>query len=224
VDGYGPIHQRIRRVPQAFERVSETLNRLQMLQRETPFYLRSTCVVQPLNISNLVQISEFGQDIGLPITFSPVCISDTMVRDTFSKNSLRLGNDYQKKLKTLFDHQLQPNLMPSNVPFWREYFKIVGGQKRRLPCFLVHHYAGLDSDGTLYMCGADSSLVYGNARDEPPEKIWYSDRAKELRKRAEKYFCPKCTICCDTAFSFRHEFFYYAGFLLKEKSRKLLWK
>jgi MoaA/NifB/PqqE/SkfB family radical SAM enzyme len=82
----------------------------------------------------------------------------------------------------------------------------------------------MDSDGTLHMCAADSSLVYGNARDEPPDKIWYSQKAREIRKRVEKYFCPKCTICCDTAFSFTHEFFYYAGFLLKEKSRKLLWR
>jgi len=61
-------------------------------------------------------------------------------------------------------------------------------------------------------------------RDEPPDKIWYSEKAKELRKRVKKHFCPGCTICCDLAFSFTHEFFYYARFLLKEKTRKLLGK
>lgn len=224
LDGYGATHQKIRGVPQAFERVSETINRLQMLQRKTPFYLCSACVVQPLNVNNLVQLAEFGQEIGLPITFAPVCTADPMVKDTASKKSLRLSNDYQEKLRTIFGHQLQPNLMLSNVPFWQEYFSIVSGKKRKLPCFLCRYYVSMDIDGTMCMCPVDSSLVYGNARDELPDRIWYSDRADELRKRVEKYFCSRCTICCDTAFSFNHEFFCFAGFLIREKSRQLFRK
>jgi len=224
LDGYGATHQRIRRVPQAFERTSETIKRLKKLQHETPFYLSSTCVVQPLNIGNLAQVSVFGQEQELPITFSPVCLSDFLVKDTASKTALTFSDKHLSELKMLFEHKLQPNLMPSNVPFWREYFSIIGGERRKLPCFMLYHYASMGSDGTLRMCAADNSLVYGNALDEPADKIWYSQKARELRKRVEKYFCPKCTICCNTPFSFTHEFFYYAGFLLKEKSRKLLWK
>jgi len=224
LDGYGDTHQKIRRFPQAFERATETIKRLKQIQRKTPFYLCSTCVVQPLNVDNLVQLSEFGQELGLPIIFGPVCVSDLFVEDASQRNSLRLTGDQLKKLKILFDHQLQPVLMPSNVPFWREYFKIVSGEKRRLPCFLTHQYARVDSDGSLYTCAADSSLDLGNVRDEPPDKIWYSERAREMRKRIRKVFCPRCTICCDMAFSFSHEFFYYARFLLKEKTRKLLGK
>lgn len=225
LDGHGVTCQRIRRVPQAFERVTETITRLKGLQRKTPFYLCSTCVVQPLNVNNLVQLSEFGQELGLPIIFSPVCVSNIFVKNTASDTSLtslRLSDDQLKELKIVFNHQLQPNLMPSNVHFWREYFNIIDGEKRRLPCYLLHHFAGVDSDGTLYVCAADSSLVYGNLREAPPDKLWYSDGAREMRKRVEKYFCPRCIICCDIAFSLSQEFFYYAKSLLKEKSRKLL--
>lgn len=224
LDGCGATHEKIRGIPQAFEKVSETIDRLKRLQHQTPFYLSSACVVQPLNINNLVELSDFGEELGLPITFAPVCVSDVLLRDAATKDSLKFTDDQVKQLKTSFDRKQEKNLQPSNVPFWREYFSIINGKKRRLPCFLVHHFAGVDSDGTLYMCAADSSLVYGNVRDESPDKIWYSVRAKEVRKRAEKYFCPSCTVCCNTAFSFSHEFFYYAGFLLKEKTRKLFEK
>jgi MoaA/NifB/PqqE/SkfB family radical SAM enzyme len=222
LDGYGATHERIRRSPQAFERVSETLKRLKRLQLEKPFYLCSTCAVQPLNVDNLVQLSAFGQELGLPITFVPIRVSAFYVDDASQRDSLRLTDDQLKKLKILFDHELQPNLTPSNVLFWREYFSMIGGGKRRLPCYLLYYFAEVDSDGTLRTCVQVNSLIYGNVREEPPDKIWYSEKAREIRKRAQKVLCPKCTVCCDMDSSFTEEFFYYASFLLKEKTKKLL--
>jgi MoaA/NifB/PqqE/SkfB family radical SAM enzyme len=71
LDGYGEIHEEIRRVPQAFERVSETLNRLKEMRDRMPFYLCSTSVVQPVNIGNIPGLIEYAQTINLPIAFSP---------------------------------------------------------------------------------------------------------------------------------------------------------
>ena len=222
LDGYGNIHDKIRRVPQAFERATETIRRLQSLQQNTPLHLCATCVVQPLNADNLVQLAEFGQELGLPISFIPVWVSDSYVEDIANEAPLRFTHQELAKLKILLDQQMQPNLPLSNAISWQEYFKIVSGEKRRLPCFLTHHNAVVDSDGSLYMCAADSSSVYGNALDEPADKIWYSERAKEIRERVEKYSCPKCTVCCNTAFSLREEFFYAARFLLKQKVKSYL--
>jgi MoaA/NifB/PqqE/SkfB family radical SAM enzyme len=221
IDGYGDTHEKIRRVSRAFERVSETIKRLKELQRETPFYLCSNCVVQPLNITGLVQQSDFGREIGLPITFVPIWVCDLFVEGATAQNALRLTENELKELRILFEGQMESRLLPSNLPFWREYFEIVDGEKRRLPCHLRYLGANLDSDGTLYMCPADSALVYGSVLDTPADELWYSDRAKEIRERAKKYFCPKCTICCDLAFCLGQEFFYYAGFLLQEKSKGL---
>ena len=224
LDGHGETHEKIRRVPRAFERVSETIERLKALQCEKPFYLGSVCVVQPLNVSNLVHVSDYCQELGLPITFVPVWGGDLFVKDAASQRALRLTEEHLRELKSVFDHQIQERLMPANLPFWREYFSIVSGEKRRLPCFLLHHYVRLDSDGMLCSCYADSSLVYGSLVDTPPDELWYSDKARELRRRVEKYLCPSCTIYCDLAFCFSQEFFYYAKFLIKEKSRRLLGK
>jgi MoaA/NifB/PqqE/SkfB family radical SAM enzyme len=225
LDGYGDTHEAIRRVPQAFDKVSETIRRLKEVQRETPFYLSSTCVVQHLNVRDLPQISEFGQELGLPVIFSPVCNSDAFIDSNDSWEQLRLTNDQLKEIKTLFEGPLESRLMPSNLPFWREYFHIMqGDQERKLPCYLRYFCANVDSDGTLRMCSADSSLVYGSALDTPPDELWYSEDAKELRKRADNFYCPRCTICCDLAFCFSHEFFYYSRFLLKEKTKKLIRK
>ena len=220
-DGYGNTFQIIRRVPRAFERVSETIERLKELQRETPFYLGLVCVVQPLNIGSLVQLSDFAQELELPITFVPVYVGEHFIREPREQEALRFTEEQLKRLKLIFEQQIQSRLTPGNVPFWREYFDIVGGGKREMPCFLCYHYARLNSDGTLCSCYIDNSLIYGSVLDTPPDRLWFSNGARETRKLIERNFCPKCTIHCDMAYCFSQEFFYYAGFLIKEKGRKL---
>jgi len=222
IDGCHGLHEKIRRVPQAFERVADTARRLKALQAETPFYFHSVCVVQPLNRSGLVELAEFGSELGLPITFVPVWVGDSFVPDSDSQAALRFTGEQLAELRAVFAGQLEARLTPSNIPLWREYFRIMSGRRRRVPCILRRHYAGLDGDGSLCICNADSSLVYGSALDTPPDKLWYSDEAKALRDRAEREFCPTCTVCCDLAYTFSQEFFYYAAFLAKEQGGKLL--
>jgi len=224
IDGCGEVQERIRRVPQAFDRVSETLRALKELQKETPFYLSAVCVVQPSNAGNLVELADFGNEMGLPITFVPVQTSQYYVKSTDAQSALGLTGAQLDELKSVFTRQLEPLLMPTNLPFWREYFNIAAGERRRLPCFLSQHYVRLDSDGKLGSCFADSSFIYGSALDTPAERLWFSDDGKRMRRKIESSHCPACTIHCDLAFCFSHEFFYYSRFLLKEKGRRLLRK
>jgi len=69
----------------------------------------------------------------------------------------------------------------------------------------------------LWMCAADNSLVYGSALETPPINSGIPTRLKRYEEGREG-FCPRCAICCDLAFAFKLEFFYYAGFLLREKA------
>jgi MoaA/NifB/PqqE/SkfB family radical SAM enzyme len=221
IDGYGSMHEQVRRVPRAFEKVSETIRRLQELQKERSFYLSATCVVQPLNIDNLTQISAFCEQIALPLTFVPICTTNTHVSDEATRDNLRLTGIQTDKLKSIFSNKLSSNLTLSNLPFWKEYFQIVAGEKRKLPCFMLNHYVQLDSDGSLHTCGADNSLIYGNVKDDSPDVLWFAEKAKAMRRKVEMEYCPSCTIHCNLAFSLTHEFFYYARFFLNEKKRKL---
>ena len=227
VDGYGDVHEKVRRVPWAFERAVETVERLKKLRLETPFYLCITCVVQPLNISSLVQLCEFGQSIGVPVNFVPVDIGTALVGcpagDTAEAASvLRMSGDQLEELEHLVGSRLRPYLKPSNAPFWEQYFKIARGEDRRLPCFLRHSFAGVDSDGSLYMCNRDASMTFGNVLETQPDELWYSRRASDVRRTVEEEFCSHCVSCCDMAFSLRQEFFYYAGYLVRSTGRKIL--
>ncbi len=228
LDGYGDTLESITKVTQAFDRVSETIDRLKNLKRKRPFYLCAVCTVMPFNIGDLARLSEFSREQGLPISFVPMNSGGRMhlnsAVDDATEGSLRLNANHVEELDSLFGREAKIDLPLSNIPFWREYFGIINGDKRKLPCSLRHQHAGIDSDGTVYACVPAMSLTYGNVRDETPDRLWYSDRAMEIRKKIKKHFCPRCVDSSDMAFSLRHEFFYYAGFLLRERAKNLLRK
>jgi len=220
LDGYGAIHEKIRRVPRAFARVNETIQVLKELQISSPFYIYLNCVVQPLNLGSLPQLSEFALELELPIVFNPILLSDFFVDNDHSKQQLMLSHDQLEELENFLANPLH-NLPPTKIAFWQDYFRIIRGGRRRSPCALLYYAVFLDADGTLFICPADKSLIYGNVRDAPADKIWYSTEAEEKRERAKKCFCPTCTTACNISWSFSHEFFHYAGFLMKEKGRRL---
>ena len=222
LDGCGETHERIRRFPHAFDRVVESIKRLKELQREKPFRLCSTCVVQPLNLDGLTAVARLGQELKLPINFIPVWTSNAPLKEHTEEDTLRLTHRHLAQLKPLLEHQLKPHLTLSNTILWQEYYRMTEGRMRRLPCFLAHRNVYIDSDGTMYICSVDDSLVYGNVRQKPPDEIWYSKEARAVREKARKHVCPSCLICCNIALSLREEFFYAAGLLLKEKARKML--
>jgi sulfatase maturation enzyme AslB (radical SAM superfamily) len=221
IDGCGEVHESIRRVPRAFEGVAETIDRLNDLRRRRPFYLCAICVVQPLNMNGLTDLSDFLGARQVPVNFVPIWSQALLADGTSVEDVPEFGPEQLNELETTV-RQLEDRMMHSNRPPWREYFRVSRGVRRRLPCLLLRHFVGLDCDGTLFLCNADSSLVYGSALQEDPDALWFGPEAQRLRRLAEREYCPRCTISCDSAFTFSHEFFYYARFLAEESGRRLL--
>lgn len=211
LDGYGDIHERIRRVPRAFDRVKETLDILKGLQLHSPLSILLNCTVQKLNVSNLPKIAKFAREMGLPINFGPVVqLLDN--EDSF-KEHLRPSRDQLIELEDFFSHQIKHNIRLPTIAFWHDYFRIIRGEKRRVPCRLPYHSLTMAPEGDLFVCG-NESLVYGNVYETTIDKIWYSEKAEKLRKKLRKYICPVCQSSCNTSFSQKYEFFYFAKFLM----------
>lgn len=221
IDGCGSVHDSIRRVPRAFDRVAETIDRLNDLRKRRPFYLCSICVVQPSNMHSLAELADFVGERQVPINFVPIWLVAPPADGTSADDAAEFSAEQLNELETTI-RQLESRMMPSNRPAWREYFRVSRGGQRKLPCLLLRHFVGLDCEGTLFLCNSDSSLVYGSALDRAPDERWAGHEADELRRTAEREHCPRCTSSCDSAFTFSHEFFYYARYLAKESVRRLL--
>jgi len=221
VDGYGDTHGKIRSVPHAFDRVNETIRLLKELDRHLSINLHINCVVQPWNIKELTQLSRFAEEMELPIQYFPVYIYPSLAEYEGAVQQLEMTPE-QKEGLSLYFNDSRYDLLPIWAAFWQDYSRISRGAKRSFPCALLHHNVYIDADGSLYICAADESLVYGNINDAPIDQIWYSDKAKRTRAEIQKNYCPQCTMACDIAFSLGQEFFYFARFLLKEEVKKFI--
>jgi len=217
LDGYGDIHERIRRVPRAFDRVNETLKVLKSLQLHSPLSILLNCTVQKLNVSNLPQIAKFAREMELPINFGPV-VQSSGIEDSF-KEHLKPSCDQLRELKDFFNYQMKHSIRLPTIAFWQDYFRIIRGERRRIPCALLYHSLTMAPEGDLFVCG-NESLVYGNVYNTAIDKIWYSEKAEKLRKKAKKYICPACQSSCNTNFSLKYEFFYFAKFLMMRALRR----
>ena len=221
LDGIGQLHEKIRRVPQAFEKVDTTISRLQKFQRSDDFILSIVCVVQPLNMFSLKELAIYGIKNNLPVSFVPICTSNVFVDDNARKKQMQFDSHTLEELQRIFENTLGPYLSTPVKAFWQDYFRVLHGLERRIPCYRAHYFVDVDIDGILRGCSFDNDLIYGYVKKDTPYNIWFSDKAKQIRLHIAGKYCPKCSIYCDVGTSFEKEFFYYAGYLLREKWRIL---
>jgi MoaA/NifB/PqqE/SkfB family radical SAM enzyme len=224
LDGVGQLHETIRGMPRAFEKFSETISSLQEIQKRDYFFLGATCVVQPLNFLYLEDVAIFGKKNKFIVRFAPVYTSYILTDDNFLWDQLQFSQSQLEELKEIIKDILWPYLGTHDKVFWGDYFKIIKGAERRLPCYLLNHFVSLDIDRILRGCGFDNNLIFGNIKEDSPHTIWFSDKTKRLRNQLKNRCCPHCTIHCDIGTSLAKEFFSYAWYLCQEQWRVAIGK
>lgn len=216
-DGVGSLHERIRGVPDAFEKVTKTLADLKKYHQAGDLSLSVNGTVQPLNVSHLKEIVSYCETNKYPLSLSPICTSDIFTDDDESKKCLQFSPAQLKELQETVKNELLPRLRTFNRAFWQDYLRLINGAERRVPCLLLHHFFQIDASGDMRGCDFDNEFIYGNIRDAAPHRIWFSDSAKQLRDKIRKNDCPGCSVNCNVGYSLEKEFFYYARYLAKEK-------
>jgi MoaA/NifB/PqqE/SkfB family radical SAM enzyme len=212
IDGYGEVHDKIRGVNNAFEKVKETLQKLKTMQSLYPLNIQIVCVVQNLNITDLPLLSKFARSFEIPIRYNPVL--ETPANTSYYKEELMPKGSQLQLLKKYFNDSMKDDLDLSSIAFWKEYFRMMEGKKRKFPCALPYYGLFLGAEGNLFICGEDLALVYGNVHEESLDTIWSSKRAQELRKHCIANNCPVCCSSCVSSFSLSLEFFYMARHLM----------
>jgi len=213
LDGYGEVHDKIRGIPYAFERTAQTLYMLRNLQSLFPFRIQILTVVQKLNVENLPELSRFGRKLNIPIRFTPVRKKPENASFFYEKlmpSSLQL-----RKIREYFKDDLKDDLDLLAISFWKDYFRIIEGKERKVPCALPYYSLSMSGEGNLFICGVADDRIYGNIHDNPIDTIWYSQDARRLREEFRQQICPECWAWCVTNLSLSLEFFYFAKFFLK---------
>ncbi len=180
IDGIGETHEKVRRVPNAWDKVVETVrfcrNELQIKHVKMAFTLND------LNYRELQKAYEWSEKLGCEFTMAVAHSSDIY----FGKdNNLNFeAVDVEKQFSYIVNDLLK-SFNPKN---WvRAYFvnglkNICAGEKRPLESFAGEDFFYLDPRGDVYPSVVDN-VIMGNINDfDKFEELWLSQNSFEARE------------------------------------------
>ena len=214
IDGIGEVHDKIRGIKGAFKQSIKTIETLQRITKQYPLKISMGTVIQPLNLHQIDEIEKFADNVGIPINFAPLMFD--FYFNNFSNPNLMFNKKDLEEFKEIIDRKLSNGCSTINF-YWHDYRCMLDGAKRKSPCAFARYVLSLYPTGDILPCSREDWIVFGNVNDEPVDKIWFGDKAKEIRRKMRKEVCPRCPSYCGVEFSLQKEFFTYAKYYLKKK-------
>jgi MoaA/NifB/PqqE/SkfB family radical SAM enzyme len=217
----GQNYDDIAGIPDAYQKVLETLRLLKKKQASLPFYLGVNCVITDLNIDHLTSMVEWSKSEGIPINFT---LGEVRERFHNLDSDVMKESKATKKAELLtFLRSLSQNKSLFNQHAYR-YQKLADmiefGTSRKISCHYAMGGVILGSEGDLYYCKDSKSL--GNCREQPASAVYFS--ADNLSYRNNELIQSKCKSCPPNTFNrieLEKDLLKYLKFLLSRKSSEL---
>jgi MoaA/NifB/PqqE/SkfB family radical SAM enzyme len=212
IDGSREVHNSIRRVPRAFERMAEGIAALRAQRPGYPVSAR--CVLQRHNFRDLPNIVQAAHEIGLNrVSFMSVDVSSTAFNRPEPWQEPRVAEVALDRAETAeFDGIVEDTIQRFAADFDSKFISESPDKLRRLP----RYYAALNglSEFPTTVCNAPwvSSVVeadgtvrpcffhapFGNVHDNTLEDILNSPSAVEFRRTLDVNENPICKTCVCT--------------------------
>jgi len=209
LDGPSALHNRIRRVPEAFERLADGVRQLR--RRRPNISVKARCTVQKLNHRSLVATAESARNLGLnSISFLAADISSTAFNRPSNWSSERQA---QVALDPIEVEELEAEMQrlinehpedfdsgfiaesPEKLHRIVQHFRASFGQTEPIaPCCNAPWVSAvIEAGGDVRPCFFHRSL--GNTRDLSLEEILNSDAALQFRASLDITSDPICRRC-----------------------------
>jgi MoaA/NifB/PqqE/SkfB family radical SAM enzyme len=209
LDGSGEVHNEIRRIPRAFERLAEGVASLKAI--DPGFRVTGRCVIQRRNFADLPNIIEAAHSIGLnQVSFLPVDVSssafnrpqpwgDERISDVaLSPNEVielaRIVEDVIECFADDFSSEFVAE-SPDKLRRIPHYFAALngGGDFPTTICNAPWVSTVIETDGTVRPCFFHQS--YGNVHEQSLDEILNSPEARAFRAGLDvtrDEICRKC--------------------------------
>ncbi len=209
LDGSTEVHDAIRNVPRAFERLAEGVASIKAL--DPAFRVTGRCVVQRRNFADLSNIVDAAQRIGLDqISFLAVDVSssafnrpkpwgDERVADVaLSPNEVGALTEVVERLISRRPEAFASGFIaesPEKLRRIPRYFAALNGDGEfpRTECNAPWVSTVIETDGTVRPCFFHAA--YGNVNDQPLDEILNSPEARAFRAGLDvtrDEICRKC--------------------------------
>jgi len=208
LDGSREVHNAIRNIPSAFEKLSESVFEIKKLK--SSFLVTGRCVLQKQNFRDFPNIVRSARELGLDqISFLAADVSS----NAFNHNDLNVEQKSAIALTQTEANELQEILKRSFVDFKDEYNKKFVAESPSKMLSLVKHYRALlgaekfpvkkcnapwvssviESTGDVLPCFFHKP--YGNIHQENFSTIINSKKAIAFRKQLDIQRDPTCQRC-----------------------------
>ena len=179
LDGVGEHHDKVRGVKGNFRQVDLLVHELIKLKEiykdKLNFVLGFT--LSGLTVDYMKEVQEYGEKIGVDV------LIQWYNQSNFYSN---IGRELSKTDKKLLD--AVKSLPPS---FIREsWLSSIEGKFIKFPCFALHTFCALKTNGDIVPCLNLFESSAGNVREKTPTEIWKSKEAQEIRKTIKN--CSGC--------------------------------
>lgn len=221
IDGLKDSHEKIRGIKGGFDQAIKSLEILKEFQQKHPnIELKIITVIQPQNIQDLEQMENLAEKYGVDIIFQPLMI-DTFYDNSASDTRLQFSEDQWGEYRKFIQNRLIQEKDPKSL-YWKAFLGMMDGAKRTIPCAYDRYVLSLYPTGEVLPCAKEDWILFGNVFEQSVDKIWFSQRSKNIRKKMRKEACPTCTFYCGAEYSLKKEFFTYFSYYLKTTLRSIL--
>jgi MoaA/NifB/PqqE/SkfB family radical SAM enzyme len=209
LDGSGEVHNEIRRIPRAFERLAEGVASVKAL--DPTFRVTGRCVVQRRNFADLPNIIEASHRIGLDqISFLAVDVSSSAFNRPQPWGDERISDvalspNEVSELEQIIEEVIQRHPDDFTGEFIAEspdklrriprYFAALNGQADfpKTVCNAPWVSTVIETDGTVRPCFFHRG--FGNVHEQPLDEILNSSEARAFRNGLDvtrDEICRKC--------------------------------
>lgn len=218
LDATGPIHDAVRNVPGAWEKVNATLEGLLEIRKDHPnLIIGLKTTVLPVNVRELENIAVYARQRALFTIISPCIITEGRYGNPEKAGDFRFSREEKDRMIRFFQEDgcrwsFHANRLAA-------YLKT--GIMRK-PCSSGFNYLFVRSSGEVFLCPLINQSL-GNSTRRPLDEMWHSPDAVRFRKRVGDY--PQCRGCTEPGLervSLPYEGFAYLALLFRMGSRNFM--
>jgi len=211
LDGIGKVHDKVRRVSGAFERVKSTLNELKILKNNGRLdWLSCGVLLLRENIDKIGQLEHWLKKKKIDYDFQIVGFHEEYVNNLNIQSKV----DFDKTTKKFLFKKLKKLSQPKSwkdvkAYFWADMLSMYKNKTQRITqCPFLKDEFCIDSLGDVYYCFSEKPI--GNLRGKKTVgELYYDKKNFNFRKKLFKTACLKCNSSCDVRDILQKDFIYH---------------
>lgn len=193
LDGFGKVHDEVRRIPKGFYKTMHTINTIRENKRLYCDSFDVGCTVVKQNIDWINQLKVFAKKEKLDIKFRLGIENKRIESDQLVDQFSVIYSDFRQLAKEFFySLMLEAKTLNDKYKYYCIFDWLNSSKpKRKLGCMWQDEGVTLDSRGDVYYCAVASDKI-GSLRERNGEEIFFSRDSINYRKSIIQNNCDNC--------------------------------